>query len=99
MVDHNKIKNTSKTSEAINMPKCPDCGRRFFFKKFIDGRCPECAKFVSERENRTAFLEDLNRRIEEASARCEKLESAVRKSEKAKEAYKSIQYAVEQFNA
>lgn len=81
------------------MPKCPDCGRRFFFKKFIDGRCPECAKFISERESRTALLDGLNSRIEEASTRCEKLEAAVRKSEKAKEAYKSIQYAVEQFNS
>lgn len=81
------------------MSKCQDCGRRFFFKKFIDGRCPDCAKFASEQQRRTDLLDDLNRRIEEASTRCEKLEASVRKSEKAKEAFKSIQYATEQFNS
>lgn len=89
----------SEESEEGIMSKCPDCGRRFFFKKFIDGRCPDCAKFASEQQRRTDLLDDLNKRIEDASTRLEKLAASVRKSEKAKEAFKSIQYATEQFNS
>ncbi len=55
------------------MPKCPDCGRRFFFKRFIDGRCPDCARFASEQQRRTEILSELDQRIQNTSARCEEL--------------------------